>query len=418
MKNYWKVAVLVPFIVLCIGSYYIDAASSGYPEFYLNLKAGDEKEAEGFSLHAIYTDPSLPYYSDQLLTIRPKGSVYQSEESFWTSLTVNRYRNPELVKLQKEHRQFMRGKSDSGTYYEDDKVLGYAEIEYKHDPLNDQTHFSFIVSVDGKEQNRSSAFEVAVPLENDYRTVSIVDMQIVGRTMNLITMNYKLGESKDRNDAYTMVHLYKLDLDKKNIASDQILLTGDSENLEDPTQIVTLPETAPSIIPNRYSVFLIKHLKKGNPKDANGMYLTDKQELVYYDLQSNKLVPIQVEAINDLMNKSNLLYITYAQDKLMLTYLEDSNAVRVIRYSIAENKVMSNLTIDTNHSLEAGERLYYEGNINNRLYMMGNLSPDSKKAPIIIVADLETGKILYDGYISQKDNKPLSKLTIANILIK
>jgi hypothetical protein len=410
MKRYWKVAVLVPFIVLCIGTYYINAASTSYPDYYLKTQAGDEKEVSGISLQANYTNQSLAIHSE--------GSVYQSEESFWDSLNSRYYNVPAIAKLRKEHRQFMRGKDNPASFYEDDKVLSYVEIESKYIPGIGQADSRFIVSDYDKEQNRSSSFKVTVPQENDYQWINICDVQIVGRTLNLITMNTKNNEARAINATYTEVHLYKLDLDQKNIAADQIILSGDSANLDERIEIRSVFETV-FTKPNRYSVFQITHSKKEERKVASGFISTGIQELVYYDLESSRLVPIQAESINELIKKSDNLTISYSHNELMLTYLKDPNAVRVIRYSLAENKVKSDLTIDTKHSLANGERLTFAVIAKNRLYMIGSLKHETfGVAPSLVIADLDTGGILYEGYISRKDNKEISDFEINNILIQ
>jgi hypothetical protein len=413
MKRYWKIALLVPFIVLCIGTYYINAASLSYPDYYLKLQAGDEKEAAGISLQANYTNQSL--------IIRSEGSEYGSEESFWSSLTSNYVRIPEIEKLQKEHRQFMRGKEDQGSFYEDDKVLGYVEIDSKFNPKIAEYDYRFIVSVYDKEQKRSVSFKLAVPQGNDYQSIRVIDVQIVGQTINLITTN-NIENRKDTKVAYgtfTEFHQYKLDLDKKIMAADQVIISGDSADVDDPIQIRNIPETETFTKSNPYTVFQIDHLKIVQRKGVSGIVETDHQELVYYDLQSSKLVPIQNELIKDLMKKINQINFSYYQDKLILTYLNDPSAVKIIRYSLTEKKIESELTIDTKHSLTDGEMLTFAKSANNRLYIEGSLKYDNVgNVPAIMVADLDTGRILYEGYISRKDNKAISNLMIGNIFIE
>jgi hypothetical protein len=410
MKRYWKIALLVPFIVLCIGTFYLDAAGNSYPEYYLKLEAGDEKEAAGITVHANYTDQSL--------TIRSEGSVYQREEPFLKSLTSNHYVSPEIAKLQKEHRQFMRGKSIQGSFYEDDHVLGYAEIASQNIPGKGQFDFRFIVATYDKKQKTHLSFKVAVPRVNDNQSIRISDVQIVGQTMSLITLNTKGIKAKAGYDSYTEAHIYKLDLDKKNITADQVILSGATSDLDDPIEIRSMPETE-FTKPKRYSVFQITHLKREKQKDPSGAYTTDKKELVYYDLESGKLVPIQVESINDLLQKSSNLDVSYSPNELLLTYLKDPNAARFIRFSLAENKIKSDLTIDTKHSQAEGERLSFMNSAKNRWYMIGYFKYGTlADVPSFVVADRDTGRILYEGYISRKDNKALSNLIINNVLFQ
>jgi hypothetical protein len=413
MKRYWKIVVLVPFILLCIGAYYINAASISYPDYYLKLQAGDEKEAAGVSLKANYTNQSL--------TIRSEGSEYGSNASYWSSLTSRYPKIPELEKLKKEHRQFMRGKNDPGAFYEDDKVLGYVEMDSSFNPAIAKYDYHFNISVYDKEHKRSLSFKLALPGGLDYQTIKINDIQINGQTLNLITMNIKesRNDTKVAYGTFTEFHHYKLDLDKKIMAADQVIISGDSADVDDPIQIRNIPETESFTKSNPYTVFQIDHLKIVQRKDVSGIVETDHQELVYYDLQSAKLVTIQNELIKDLMKKVNQINISYSQDKLMLTYLNDPSAVRVILYNLTENKIESELTIDTKHSLAESETFTFAKSANNRLYLWGNLKYDDlKSVPAMVITDLDTGKILYEGYISRKDNKEISNLMLGNILIE
>jgi hypothetical protein len=187
MKRYWKIAVLVPFILLSIGTYYINAANSlSFPDYYLKLQAGDEKEAAGVSLQG--------NYANQSLTIRSEGSEYGNDDSYWSALTSYNIKIPEIEKLRKQYRNFMRGKTDWGSFYDDDKALGYAKIDSKFNQAIAKYDYVFNISVYNKELKRSSSFKLTVPDGNKYQEIRVTDVQIVGRTLNLITMNIK--ESK------------------------------------------------------------------------------------------------------------------------------------------------------------------------------------------------------------------------------
>jgi hypothetical protein len=420
MKRYWKIAVLVPFILLCIGTYYINAASLSFPDYYLKLQAGDEKEAAGVSLQARYTNQSV--------TIRSDGSEYENEKSYWSALASHYVRIPAIEKLKNQYRNFMRGKTDAGSFYEDDKALGYAKIDSKFNPVIAKYDYDFNISVYDKEHKRSLSFKLAVPDGNEYQEIRVNDVQIVGRTLNLITMNiFESRNDKVTYGTFTEYHNYKLDLDKKNITADQVIISGDSADVDNPIRINSVSEEETFTKSNRYTLFRIDHLKKEQKKAGSGFIVsdvTDHQELVYYDLQTSKLVPIQNEVIKEFIKKINQINISYSQDKLMLTNLKDPSAARVIRYNLTGNKIENDLTIDTKHSLAKSESITYVKSANNRLYLWGNLKYDNLEStgfetvPALVIADLNTGKILYEGYIARKDNEKISNFMFGNIDIE
>jgi hypothetical protein len=130
------------------------------------------------------------------------------------------------------------------------------------------------------------------------------------------------------------------------------------------------------------------HSKIEKQKDSYEVYVTDYQELVYYDLDSSKLIPIRAELISRLLKKPNEVIINHSQDELVLTHLNDPQGIRIVRYSLVENKIKSELTIETKHFLLDGKGLTSAKSANNRLYMIGNLKHGTfGEAPTIIVAD-------------------------------
>ncbi|QGQ98949.1 hypothetical protein EHS13_30760 [Paenibacillus psychroresistens] len=382
MKRYWKIVVLVPFILLCIGTYYINSTRINYPDYYLKLHAGDEKEAAGVTLEA-----------NQSLTISTLGSKYGSNSSYWSQLTSRYAKIPEIENLKKQYRQFMRGKNDSGAFYDDDKVLCYVETDSET-----RDSYNFKISVYDKKQKRNEYFKIGIP-RNEYKSIRVVDVQIVGRTLNLITNNATIIT----NVAHSEFHHYKIDLDKKNIASEQNIASSDISKTDDPVEMGIYYESKTATKPNRFTVFSINHTKQQvERKVASGTIVSNRQELAYYDMQSGKLIPIEVKAINDLSEMS----ISYSQSKLMLTSQTDSNEVRVILYSLADDKIEIDTTIDTNGSLNKNERINFVVNAKDRLYMTGNMVHGTENNFTVLIADMKTGHILYEGYVARKDNMP------------
>jgi hypothetical protein len=410
MRRYWKIVLLVPFIVLCIGTYYIDAASSNnYPNYYLKHQAGDEKEASGVSFQANYTNQSL--------TIRSDGSVYQNNESFLDSLTSNHYLSPEIEKLQKQHRNFMRGKNNPASLFEDQKVIGYVDIESNY--ISGKGHYRFIVSVYDKKQKSTSSFKVTVPQENEYQILAPNDVQIEGQMIKLVTINTKKSTNntiKNTDNSLTEVHLYKLNLNKMNVETDQVILAGNAPDINTRVEIGGIYQAAPTM-QSRYTVFQIGYSKLKKTSESYELYATYKRELLYFDYESNKLMTIQSDLVDDMLQQDDP-NIVHSKDEL-LSVLNDPMGTRVVRYSLTEKKIKSEITIETNQFKSNGKGLTSARIANHRLYMMAHLKLGTfGEAPAMVVADMDTGRILYEGYISRKDNKAISNLMIYNIVIQ
>jgi hypothetical protein len=407
MKRYWKLAVLVPFIILCIGTYYVEASGGNGPEYYLKLLAGNEKEASQVSLQANYRNEEL--------FINPEGSEYRKEQSFWESLSPNYY-SKELEKLVKVNRQFMRGKTDLNGFYEDDQFIGYVDIR-SLGLVKDRFNAPFTVSLYDKKRKGSSSFEVSLPKVNIYNFINLHDVQIDGQTMKLVTINFKKSESNAGYNMYPEVHLYTLDLDKKNIVEDQVIFSEAPLDENNRVNIMGVDETDP-LKQSRYAVFQTIHSKKVKAKESSEAYVPDHRELFVYDLKSGKPVTIQDELINEILKGTDEQDISHSGDELYLTSWTDQKGAHVIRYSLAENKVEKDLTIAFNQHQSVAGKVSISRIANNRLYMLVNMRKGESTVPTVVIAELDTGGIVYQGEVSRKDNKELSNLMIDNIIIK
>jgi hypothetical protein len=118
------------------------------------------------------------------------------------------------------------------------------------------------------------------------------------------------------------------------------------------------------------------------------------------------------------LNRRRIFYDRSESNKQALRKKESAERNLFCGREKSENKVKSDLTIDTKHSQADGERLGFAINAKNRLYMLGYFKYGTfAYVPAIVVADRDTGRILYEGYISRKDNKALSNLMINHIRI-
>jgi hypothetical protein len=406
MKRYWKLAVLVPFIVLCIGTYYVEASGGNDPEYYLKLLGGNEKEASQVSLQANYRNEEL--------FINSVGSEYRNEQSFWDSLSPNYYVSKELDKLAKENRPFMRGKTDLNAFYEDDQIIGYVNIGSQLRLVKDRSNAPFTVSLYDKKRKGSSSFEVKLPKANIYNFISLHDVQIDGQTMKLVTFNYKKSESSPANNMYSEVHLYTLDLDKKNIVEDQVIFSEAPLDQNNRVNIMGVYETD-LIKQSRYVVFPTIHSKKEKTKESSEAYVPDHRDLFVYDLKSGKQVTVQGEPINEFLKGTAELDISHSGDDLFLTSWMDPKGPHFIHYSLAENKVKKDLTIAFNDIRPDAGKVNISRIANNRLYMLVNMRMGESTVPTVVIAELDTGGIVYQGEVSRMDNKELSNLMIGNI---
>jgi hypothetical protein len=404
VKRYWKLAVLIPLIVLCIGTFYTDASGSNNPEFFLNAKEGNEQEASRVLLQARYKSDTV--------SISTKGSEYQSEQSFWKSLDSDYYDSNGLKDLAKEYPQFMRGKRYPNAFYIDDRVIGYANIDSPPDFWKGQPDFIIKVSLYDKKQKDSSSFEVRVPKRNVYSFIHLYNVHISGQTMKLFTFNYV-------KNGHTEVHLYTLDLDKKNLMTDQTILPSRSSDANSLDDIREVSETNDLKQQSDYTVFQVNHHKIGSTTESSESSKTeDTRELLVYDIKRGKLSKIESDSIDELLKETSALEINQTGDDLFLISKDNPKGLRVIRYNLADQKISSDLTIAFKDIQVNKGAVSFSKIENNRLYMLVTTNKDRLAVPTVVIAELNTGRIVYQGVVSRKDDKDLGNLQILTLSLK
>lgn len=403
MKRYWKMIVLIPFIFVSIGIYYAAASGSSNPDYYLKLLAGDEKKASHVFIQGMYQSDSI--------SIGTRGSEYSSELPYLESLDTRRYYLEDFKQLAENHRSFMRGKSDLNAFYEDDQILAYAGTELGFDMDKGQSEIMTISLLD-KGKQASSSFKVKMEKKSS-DVINVLDVQIKDQTMKVLANSHH-RDANGTND----IHLYTLDLDKKMIIGDQVVISPDAKDPNIEVSVGGINESD-STKPNAYAVFdIIQNRiteRSGKSGVPEGRELASR-EVAFYDIWSSKLMPVQDSQIVDLLRKTDAenIVISHSGDEVYLIFLTDPIKPRVIQYSLTENKIKKDLTIALN-DIRANSHGPHNLRIDNkRLYMM----VDGKYDPNLVIAELDTGAIVYQGTIARKDNQDLRNLMFDHITIK
>ena len=220
MKRYWLSIVLVVLIVVSLGIFYIGSSLNPLPSFTLAKLEGDEKQAA-----AVVVQGSLAK-SNGFVWIGQTGSTYDSEQTYLEQF-VDLYFPAEnglgqLAQLKKEHRSFMRGKQNLGGFYEDKQVLADVELISIYNDVKRNYNFRLKVSMLDKEDNQVNEFEVSIPQDSEYQWMTILDVQIVGKQLKVLTQNVKQNAESSWIGDRTESHIYSIDVAGEKIVDDLI----------------------------------------------------------------------------------------------------------------------------------------------------------------------------------------------------
>lgn len=404
MRRYWFSIILFPLIVLCVGTYYIQAESR-YPEFVLEKQEGDEKEAAAVQLQGQFRQGSMR----DAVNIGLHGSEYAGEKSFLARIAPY-WGREEVKKLAEEYRNFMRGKREHFSFYEDERLLVYANVKEKYSGSG-QYSFRFTVSLLDKKTYRSSSYEVNVPNGNLYNRVIVNDVQVVGEQLKVVTQNY----NNNGNTEIVEIHLYTLGLTDAKEPVDQVLFQ--SRGNTDMNTNIGMGNEENVIHPNKYIVIHSVQIEKvQNDRGGYTMKETGGQ-LHVFDIQSGQEVKLESQEISEFLSggaRENRLGISLQGDNLFLAK-KTGKGTRVVRYNIPEARLTAHdVQTDSVDNLTL---------MNGRLYMLTKKYADKEELPSLVVADADTGKLLFKGDISLKGTESnradeLGNLYIYDLLVK
>ncbi|MCZ8523931.1 MULTISPECIES: hypothetical protein [Paenibacillus] len=412
MLRYWKPVVFVPLILLTIGIYYANA-SAGNPVYVLHPLMGDTKEAAPVAIRA--------YSEEGDVHISASGSKYSSDKPLWEVILNGRYpsyMNETWKKLIQENRSFMRGVSSLHGIYEDANRLGYAEI--KSEPvrgagMREGNQFRCYIASRDKHAAKKTSFEVSIPSEAFFHDINLIDVQMDvqsgGQTMSLLTSNYQRTEGRG---THTEIHLYRVDLGSKQLMDDRILLSSDEQERTS-IQVNHLSAIDPTK-PSRYAAFEKRH---STIDSTTGLLVSDYRELFVYDLQTSVLEQVSAEPMAGLLKGTAEISLSSSDEEIFLTSWADGLAPRVLRYNIQQKKVTHDLPVSlAGLPLPADAILHYGFITNNRLYMLLNADMPTTAPPGVAIAELEQGKIVYEGAVSSEDDVGLRHVRASEIIVQ
>lgn len=395
MKRYWKTLVIVLAVLLSIGSFYIKNAvsASSLPQFTFAKEFGDEREIMPIVLEGSF-DRSGHFGSAESLHISNNKIQYTSEQSFIEQIT-EKYRNGYGIRdLQEKYPSFMRGKGGPTSFYEDKNFLAYAVI--KEEDSSEKKDYSFNISLLDKEKEDWTQFAIEIPLKKSISFMSEGDVQLVGRTLKVVT---EQGFYMNSNFEQKEVHVYSVDLSSKKIMADDLIFK--SENVD--SGFIDYQKLNETNIrnPNKYVVYEKFYLEKGTDSQENKTLDKRRSELIVYNLETGKQETIQMDMVKD---PDYTGYQSFYDDSSIYVVNEKDDRLKIETHDIKSKQltntfefpILSSGNGEDTKLIIKKDRIY--------LYSADESYPRQTQQPsgLLIVADLMTGKTLYKGKLEAK----------------
>lgn len=394
MKRYWKLMTLTVFIVVIIGTLFIQAslAKSSLPEFIIEHKNGNPAEVNPLTIIGDYVTDETTYIHTE---ISDEGTSYRYNESSYLYVLKDDYLQPEMKRLQKDYRNFIRGKHDEhiDSFFEDEKILAYAKLKSEYLSARDgQWKYSFVVNVLDKKTKKSTTFELTIPEDEKYNYLSIQGIQFINDELKIMTVNDLINDNV--HFSQEEIHIYTVNLETEKVMSDDVIDVEDNELANNQWFSIYRMNKGGDIGPNKYFVVSVDKYEETVVEDSYDHQVVDNQ-LMIYNLETNEQENFKLpkeyeeETYPELLSGSIVYFSTGEDDE-----------IEIIGYDLESQQ------IETEQRFEMpniGEYLFGQFSlINDKVYIVQQLY-EGKADATIVIGDIQTGEILYEGTVELAD---------------
>jgi len=392
MRKYGKSLLIAVAILFGIGTFYMQSAlsASKYPDFKLVKKSGDEAEMNPVVLDGVYSQGSMNPINERM-QVTAEGAHYSSEALYVEQ--INGDYQPFLIKqLQKEYRNFMRGKTNEpSAFFENEDTLAYGGINYDIRKLGGEPqNFTFNISVLDKKENETNTFNLDVPNNNNINNIYVEEVQMVNGELKVITVNSLAGEQDDME-----LRVYSFDPTDQKLINDEAVITLPNQSETQYGEMNVLRRTSHDLEKN--NIVISKRVMMDKQSEEGYDVEEISSELLTFNLETNEKEEIKLtkeipgDANPDFYDDTNI-YFTWT----------DENGFEVASYSMESKKVENKTTIKlTNMIGENGDNGFISTVKDGKLYFVEQKI--GQEMPTVQVVDLQSGDSLYKGEITIAD---------------
>lgn len=391
MKKYWKVITLVLFSVIIISGFYVQKAlaSTSSPEYMIETRSGDTSYIENIVLSGSVNNEENMYWWDYA-QISTEGTKTSEDFSFNEQLDDIYNYSPELQKMYHEYPGFLRDKSMSANlYYEDEAAIVFVDTYIEDYQL---PYEQMEIALLDKKSNDETQIMIDIPEYEKYDDLYIENVQKSGEEVIIFTVNYF------NDQQYAELHAYRVDVATETVIEDQIIQPATGEVGVDYSSILLNTYTGPySSKAERYMIY------ESNPKDEQDVE-TDKILMSAYDTTTGNLneltIPNELQELPLFpamtVHDSSIYYTNAVENGFEVSRFDiEANEVAETQFVSLPSEVMTNFTSQSYYE-ESRFITYIDENL---IYYVSTSKENSGKDIAIVVADFNTGNVLYDGKI-------------------
>jgi len=401
MKRYLLSIVLGAFAVAAIGAYYLFGASGGMPDYKLATIDGDPAEGERIVLDGNYVGG----IGSKTLTITSKGTTYGLEKSFYerkfspSRNLASQYE--EMAALKKEHRHFMRNKSNVDGFYKDAEWLIYADIlVYRSGDSGYETKLQ--LEILEESTGKITRYEKSIAKEGSW--IVVEDVQRIGNELHVLGRQGQI-----------FLDLVVDMTDGEIVRTDTV--ETEAKNGEDIEFILYVISNQIRSAPSEYAVLYTRKEKVLKRSDDGYSSKTLSANLAAYSYRTGKLTPLPefVDNQNGILMPNNLIL-----NGETLTYLINNGvSLSLYEYNLASGETKTLISDLSAEQLGGDVINHYVGLVQNKIYLLiqnhNGLHRNDSKA---VVVDATNGNVLYKGEVVSKGPEETADERSKNLWIR
>ena len=381
MSKYWKSIVLFTFTAVIIGVFYVkaDTVSNGFAQLEFEKKEGNDAAVEKLVING---DLFYGMFSFEPFRVDKQGTTYLRDESFSKRLK-GFYPDLYIEQLQKEYRNFMRGKDeDPDYYYEDENILAYGDTPYEFWTYD---NYKFEIAVLDKKTNDTISFSLPIPNRGDYWYVEPYGVFVEGKELSIITVNEKMSNETIQS---TTAHIYTFDLEKKQLINEEVIGSVDYSNDGEGYSEINLVKGEDYFIIAGLTVTPVEFDEESGNYNETGK-LTN---LIKYDIKSKHVEELPIPENEDIgipfsLNGDQIYFASVEKNQLFLSI-----------YNTETKKVTDKLEIDNINSYMSIYDIQQAEVEDGKLYFVPS-TQNVGELPSIVVVDLNNLTLDYIGQI-------------------
>lgn len=405
MKRYGKLIVIGMIIVVSFALFILDYGkiSKAFPNFVIKDISGDRAELDDIKING--NGSYGMYYGGERFLVDTTGTRYLRDLSF-SVLDGYYYSSPEILKLEADHRQFMRGKNRWDTlFYEDDAVLAYVNTPRTLTGLGNE----FSVAVLDKQTNETRDFTLPIPNRKDYWDVSLDQVIVADHTLFVITRND--SKSNLMSDTYVgeNIHLYSIDIAKEEMIAEKEFTGLMQENYDEDSyaEVNVLYSIDSSLDEIIITETKTTYEEIGTEELDNDMTETTHEAII----ETTKVLAYNLETKTEealVFEKDKGTLIAFEGDVGYFAELI-GNDVHFKQVDLVNGRVLTENTHDFKGLIDSIYALQNAQIVNGKMYMVETNYDEqgNRNDTTLYVVDMATFDILYEGKIvaEQMDDK-------------